>query len=82
MTTIQPLQPTPLRSKAAHVLATSQDPDARSVAASVLGRDEPQTPTRSLRELQNLLAKVSGIDGQTERVKMIEGMIQGIRDNG
>jgi hypothetical protein len=65
-----------IRSKAGHVLATSQDPDARSVAAHVLARDEVPPVTKTEAELRRLLAKIDGKEGQTERANAIRAQLE------
>jgi len=64
-----------LKSKAGHVLSTSEDPDARSLAAHVLGEDAPK-PDRTREELHALLSKIEGQEGQHERAAMVREQIE------
>ena len=66
---------TELKSKAARVLSTSDDPDALSVASYVL-RDDIPKPARTKRELQRLLRSIDGKEGQTERCRDIRAMLE------
>lgn len=65
---------TKLRSTAAHVLATGEatDEEARALAGAVLG-DSSLTPstTRTKEDLERILAKIDGEEGQTERARAI-----------
>ena len=61
---------TTLKSKAGKVLATSDDADARSLAAHVLGEDIP-APVKSFEDLQRILSKIDGQEGQHERAAMV-----------
>ena len=64
-----------LRSLAGHVLATGEatDDEAKRLAAGVLGDDSltPAKPTKTKEELQALLAKIEGVEGQAERAALI-----------
>lgn len=66
------------RSVAGHVLATSEDADARSVASYVLSGGEPviSPTTRSREDLVALLAKIDGVEGQKERAMAIRAQLQ------
>lgn len=66
-----------VRSKAGHVLATSDDADARSVASYVLSGGDPVVApvTRSREDLVALLAKIEGVEGQLERAAMIRAQL-------
>lgn len=69
-----------VRSQAGHVLATSEDSDARSVASYVLSGGEPviaQT-TRSREDLVALLEKIDGVEGQKERTAAIRTQLAGM----
>lgn len=66
---------TGIKSKAARVLSdASQDADARSVAAFVLGSDAPK-PAKTKVELMRLRDAIFGREGQHERVAMIDQQI-------
>lgn len=61
-----------IRSKAGHVLATSDDADARSVASYVLSGGLPIVKaSRDADELRRLLSKIDGVEGQSERADEI-----------
>jgi len=64
-----------LKSKAGHVLSTSEDADARSLAAHVLGEDAP-APVKSFEELQALLIKIEGVEGQHERAVAVRAEME------
>jgi polyhydroxyalkanoate synthesis regulator phasin len=70
----------PLRSLAGHVLSTGEaTPDeARRLAASVLGEEPDVPPTRSERELRELLSKISDKEGQHERVQEVRRQLASI----
>lgn len=61
-----------IRSLAAHVLATDEDPEKRRLAAAVLGDDSltPDQP-KTKEELERILSKIEGQEGQTERATAI-----------
>lgn len=61
-----------IRSLAGHVLATDDDPEKRRLAAAVLG-DDSLTPDRpkSKEDLERILSKIEGQEGQTERANAI-----------
>lgn len=65
------------RSVAGRVLSTGQaTPDeARQLAASVLGEDPPVQTTRTKRELERLLQKIDGQEGQQERAALVRRQI-------
>lgn len=65
-----------IRSKAGHVLATSDDPEARSLAAYVLGDEDPARTSKTKPELEALLAKVYGMEGQSERAALIRQQLE------
>jgi hypothetical protein len=67
-----------VRSKAGHVLATSDDKDARSVASYVLSGGEPVAPPvkRTREDLTRILAKIDGVEGQTERANAIRAQLE------
>lgn len=68
---------TPIKSKAGQVLADpTQDAESKSLAAYVLGDREASrvttpAPTRSREDLERILAKIDGQEGQTERAAFI-----------
>lgn len=72
-----------VRSTAGHVLATGEaTPDeARRLAAAVLG-DDSLTPdrTRSREDLTALLAKIDGMEGQSERAAEIRRKLEVMGD--
>ena len=69
-----------VRSKAGHVLATSDDADARSVASYVLSGGGPVVApfTRSREDLVALLSKIEGVEGQRERANAIRAQLEGL----
>lgn len=75
---------TDIRSKAGHVLSTSDDPDARSLAAYVLGDADsarvsaPVQPARTKVELLRLLDAIEGKEGQHERRMAIQAQIDAL----
>lgn len=76
----------PIKSVAAHVLATGDatDEEARRLAGAVLGDDSltPAKPTKTREELERLLAKIEGVEGQTERTAMIRKQLANMGDDG
>lgn len=69
-----------IRSKAGHVLATSDDDDARSVASYVLAGGEPvyDRPERTRDDLERLLRAVEGREGYREREDMIRALLSSL----
>lgn len=68
---------TPIKAKAGHVLSTSDDADARSLAAYVLGdADAARVPDRSADELRDLLSKIEGVEGQHERAAEVRRQLE------
>lgn len=67
-----------VRSKAGHVLATSDDADARSVASYVLSGGGPvQAQTaRSREDLERILSKIDGVEGQSERAAAVRAQLE------
>lgn len=66
----------PIKSVAAKVISDpTQDAESRSLAGYVLGDRSPQrtapAPTRSREDLERILAKIEGQEGQTERAAFI-----------
>lgn len=70
--------PESIRSKAGHVLATSDDPAAKSLAAYVLGDEDPARTARSREDLERLLSRIEGQEGQTERAALIRRQLEGM----
>lgn len=72
---------TPIKSKAGQVLADpTQDAESKSLAAYVLGDREAARitapkPTRSREDLERILAKIDGQEGQTERAAAIRAQL-------
>lgn len=64
----------PIKSLAGHVLATGEatDEEAQRLAAYALGDDPTPVTGKSREDLERILAKAKGQEGQTERVRMIE----------
>lgn len=62
-----------IKSTAAHVLSTGEatDEEARSLAAYALGDAEPERTTRTKEDLERILSKIEGQEGQAERAKAI-----------
>lgn len=69
---------TSTRSLAGHVLSTgtATPEEARQLAASVLGDEPPVRTVRTKRDLQRLLTKIEGTEGQTERAALIRRQIE------
>lgn len=70
---------TKIRSTAAHVLATGEatDEEARALAGAVLGDDilTPST-TRTMEDLERILDKIDGQEGQTDRARAIRAELE------
>lgn len=64
-----------IKSTAGHVLRTSDDPEAKSLAAYVLQDDAPVQTTKSREDLEALLAKIDGVEGQKERAAAIRATL-------
>jgi len=62
-----------IRSTAAHVLSTGEatDEESRSLAAYALSDAAPVRTTRSKEDLERMIAKLSDVEGQAERVAMM-----------
>jgi hypothetical protein len=62
-----------IRSTAAHVLSTGEatDEEAKSLAAYALGDAAPVRTTRTKQDLESMIAKLSDVEGQAERVAMM-----------
>lgn len=73
----------PIKSLAGSVLSTGEatDADVRRLAAAVLGDDSLTPPvTKSREDLERLLAKVDGVEGQTERAAEIRRQLEALGD--
>lgn len=73
-----------IRSTAGHVLATGEatDEEARALAAAVLGDDSltPSRTAKSREDLERILAKIDGQEGQSERAAAIRAELDGMND--
>lgn len=69
---------TRIKSTAAHVLSTGEatDEEARSLAAYALGDAKPERTTRSREDLERILSKIEGQEGQAERVREIKAQME------
>jgi len=67
-----------IRSKAGHVLATSDDPEARSLAAYVLGDENPARTTQTKEDLERILSRIDGVEGQAERASLIRKQLEAV----
>lgn len=67
-----------IKSTAAHVLSTGEatDAEARALAAYALGDAEPDRTTRTKEDLERILSKVEGQEGQSERVREIKAQME------
>lgn len=67
----------PIKSLAGHVLATGEATTEESarLAAYALGDDPPPITTKSKEDLQRLLRKLEGVEGQTERRRAIQAQL-------
>lgn len=70
-----------IRSLAGHVLATDDDPEKRRLAAAVLGDDSliPDHP-KSKEDLERILSKIEGQEGQSERANAIRQALANMGD--
>lgn len=68
----------PIRSVAGHVLATGEatDDEALRLAGAVLGEDAPMATEKSREDLTRILAKIDGVEGQTERANAIRAQLE------
>ena len=66
-----------IKSTAAHVLSTGEatDEEAKSLAAYALGDAAPARTTRTREDLERMIAKLSEVEGQEERVAMMRAEI-------
>lgn len=69
---------TPIRSVAGHVLATGEatDDEVRRLAGAVLGDDSLTPSVKSKEDLTRILAKIDGVEGQTERANAIRKQLE------
>lgn len=65
-----------IKSTAGRVLASSDDPEAKSLAAYVLQDDPPVQTTRNKNELQGLLRKIEGMEGQSDRYRDVQRQLE------
>lgn len=68
----------PIRSVAGHVLATGEatDDEVRRLAGAVLGDDGPMPSVKSREDLERILAKIDGVEGQSERANAIRAQLE------
>lgn len=70
---------TTAKSLAGYVLATSDDAEAKSLAASVLAEPSGGGPTvHSKQDLQRILRNIDGKEGQHERAAAIRARLEGM----
>lgn len=69
---------TRIKTTAAHVLSTGEatDEEAKSLAAYALGDAEPQRTARTREDLERILSKIEGQEGQSERVREIRAQME------
>lgn len=67
-----------IRSVAGHVLATGEatDEEVLRLAGAVLGDDTPPPSVKSREDLTRILAKIDGVEGQTERANAIRAQLE------
>lgn len=70
-----------VRSKAGRVLATSDDRDAKSVASFVLGGGGLADTERTKEDLERILAKIEGEEGQHERSNAIRAKLEALAND-
>lgn len=70
-----------IRSTAARVLATGEatNAEAQTLAGYALGSQPEQRTTRSFEELRDLLRKVDGVEGQSERANEIRAEMEKLK---
>lgn len=68
----------PIKSVAGHVLATGEatEDEARRLAAYALGDAAPERTTRTREDLERILSKIDGQEGQGERVRAIRAELE------
>lgn len=69
---------TRIKSTAARVLSTGEatDEEARSLAAYALGDAEPERTAHTRDDLERILSKIEGQEGQAERVREIKAQME------
>ena len=69
---------TNIRSTAGHVLATGEatPEEAKSLAAAVLGDNSLTPSTKTREDLERILRKIDGQEGQAERVREIKAQME------
>lgn len=67
-----------IRSVAGHVLATGEatGDEALRLAGAVLGEDAPTPSVKSKEDLTRILAKIDGVEGQSERANAIRAQLE------
>ena len=67
-----------IRSTAGHVLSTGEatPEEAKSLAAAVLGDDSLTPSTRTREDLERILSKIDGQEGQSERAAAIRAKLE------
>lgn len=72
----------PIRSVAGHVLATGEatEDEVRRLAGAVLGDDSLTPSVKSREDLTRILAKIDGVEGQTERANAIRKQLEAMGD--
>lgn len=73
----------PIRSVAGHVLSTGEatDEEAKRLAAAILGDDSLTPPTTKSREdLERILSRIEGQEGQRERADAIRQTLANMGD--
>ncbi len=67
-----------IKSTAARVLSTGEatEAEAKSLAAFVLGDAEPQRTSHTRDDLDRILSKIEGQEGQAERVREIKAQME------
>lgn len=70
-----------IRSTAARVLATGEatNAEAQTLAGYALGSQPAQRTARSLADLKDLLRKVDGVEGQSERANEIRAEMEKLK---
>lgn len=71
-----------IRSVAGHVLATGEatDDEVRRLAGAVLGDDAPTPSVKSREDMERILARIEGVEGQTERANAIRAQLESVND--
>ena len=68
----------PIRSVAGHVLAKGEatDDEVRRLAGAVLGDEAPTPSVKSREDMERILVKIDGVEGQTERANAIRKQLE------